>query len=244
MRGVIFQRLQEGLAASELFALATVVEGPGLGGQMLIWPGGQSLGEVGTPDLNRRAMELADQALVEMASRRHSLDQDGDSVDIFFEVFPPPPKLILVGAVHVAISLITYAKQLGFRCIVIDPRTAFATPERFAAADRLIQDWPTKALEEEGISGNTYLAVLSHDLKIDLPALEAGLRSPARYIGALGSKKTHAKRVAALQESGFSDQDIGRIQAPIGLDLGGRRAEEIALSIIAQVVAARYGRTS
>ncbi|MEE8277262.1 MAG: XdhC family protein [Thermoanaerobaculia bacterium] len=241
MHSAIFERLRRGLEQNELFALATVVAGPGVGNQILVWPGGQFLGDLGAPRLNQRASIYAEQAIPEFGSARKSFRQDGDAVDVFFEVFAPPPKLILVGAVHVAISLIAFAKLLGFRSVVIDPRTAFATAERFADADRLILEWPAEALEDEGINENTYLAVLSHDLKIDLPALEVALRSRARYIGALGSKKTHAKRVAALKEAGFGDEELGRIHSPIGLPLGGRHAEEIALAIIAQVVAARYG---
>ena len=155
---------------------------------------------------------------------------------------PPPPRLIVVGAVHVAVHLVHYARRLGFETVVVDPRTAFATPERFAHADRLVSEWPQEALPEIGLDENGYLAVLSHDLKIDVPALVWALRQPARYIGALGSKKTHAKRVTALREAGVDDAAIERIHAPIGLDLGGRRAEEIALSVMAEIVAARHGR--
>jgi xanthine dehydrogenase accessory factor len=166
-----------------------------------------------------------------------------DEVELFFDVHPPPPKLVIVGAVHVAIPLVTFARPLGFRTIVIDPRSAFATVERFAAADELLCEWPQKAMPEVGLNEASYVAVLSHDLKIDLPALEAALRSPARYIGALGSRKTHAKRLAALTEMGFAAAEIDRIHSPIGLDLGGgRRAEEIALSVIAEVVKASHGR--
>ncbi len=241
MNSEIYQRLRQGFDDDELLALATVVAGPGLGNQLLVLSDGEILGDLGRPELNRQATEYAGQLLAELASGRRTFEDDEHTVDIFFEVFPPPPKLILVGAVHVAIPLIAFAKVLGFRTVVIDPRTAFATPDRFAEADRLIQEWPAEAIHEEGINQNTYLAVLSHDLKIDLPALEVVLRSPARYVGALGSKKTHAKRVAALKEAGLSDEAIGRIRSPIGLPLGGRRAEEIALSIMAQVVAARHG---
>ena len=138
--------------------------------------------------------------------------------------------------------LIHFANRLGFRTLVIDPRTAFATPERFAHADELIAEWPQEALARVKLDAATYVAVLSHDLKIDTPALVAALDSPARYIAALGSKKTHAKRVAALREAGVADEAIGRIRSPIGLDLGGRRAEEIALSVIAEIVAASHGR--
>ena len=148
---------------------------------------------------------------------------------------------MIVGAVHAAIPLITFAATLGFRTFVVDPRTAFATPERFAHADRLIAEWPDRAFAEIALNEATYVALLSHDLKLDLPALRLTLRSAVRYIGALGSKKTQAKRVAALVEEGFTDAEIARIHSPIGLDLGGRRPEEIAVSIIAEIVAVSHG---
>ena len=139
---------------------------------------------------------------------------------------------------------IRFAKVLGFRTIVVDPREVFATRERFEGADQILVSWPEEVLPEIGLHGGSYMAILSHDLKIDVPALELALQSPARYIGVLGSKKTHAKRVAALREKGFDDEEIARIHSPIGLDLGGRRAEEIALSVIAEMVAVGHGRST
>ncbi len=167
---------------------------------------------------------------------------EGGKWDIFIEVHPPRPKLVVVGAVHVAAALVSFASTLGFRTVVVDPRTAFATPERFAHADELRTDWPGEALSALGIDENTYIALLSHDLKLDLPALEVALPSPARYVGALGSKRTHRKRVEALEEKGFSAEAIERIHNPIGLDLGGRRAEEIAVAILAEMIAVNHGK--
>ena len=192
--------------------------------------------------MNQRAALYGEQIAQSFESGRKSFTLDGDKLDLFFEVLPPAPELIIVGAVHVALPLISFAKTLGFSTTVIDPRKAFATPERFESSDRLIHAWPKEALAELTLHAATHFVVLSHDLKIDLPALEIALRSPARYIGALGSKKTHQKRVTALQEAGFSDQEIARIHAPIGLNLGGRRAQEIALAIMAQIVAVDHGQ--
>ena len=242
MQSAIYSELKSCIESGRLVVLATVIDGPGVGRQLLIWPGGQTLGDLGAPRLNQRAALYGEQIASTFESGRKSFSLDADSLEVFFEVLPPPPELVIVGAVHVAIPLIGFAKGLGFRTIVVDPRGAFATPERFSDADLLIHSWPQEALERTDLHESSHVVVLSHDLKIDLPALEVALASPARYIGALGSKKTHQKRIAALEESGFSAAEIGRIHAPIGLDLGGRRAEEIALSIIAQIVAVDHGR--
>ena len=242
MKYEVWEELTRALAAEELVAVATVVAGPGTGRQLLLRPSSAGPGGLGSAELDSAARRLAGEAFAAFSSRRATLPAGEQEVELFIEVHPPSPKLIIVGAVHVAIPLIAYARTLGFRTVVIDPRTAFATTERFAEADELIGEWPGEAMVETGLNEATYVAVLSHDLKIDLPALEIALRSPARYIGALGSRKTHAKRVAALEEKGFTAAEIGRIHSPIGVDLGGgRRAEEIALSVIAEVVRASHG---
>ena len=242
MRGDIFATLRRSIAAQELVALATVVAGPELGRQLLVWPGGQVLGDLGSPRLNQRASLYAEQLLPAQQAARKTFDCSGDTVDVFFEVVAPPLRLIVVGAVHVAAHLLHFARELGFQTVLVDPRSAFLEQERFAGANRRIGTWPKEALEEVGIDESTFVAVLSHDPKIDLPAIESALRSPARYIGVLGSKKSHRKRMSVLREKGYSDLDLRRLHAPIGLDLGGRRAEEIALAIAAQIVAVHHGR--
>lgn len=242
MLGEIYRELIACLDRRELVVLSTVVEGRGQGNELLIWPRGETLGDLGSPRLNQRAALYAEQIAPTFQSGRKSFRWDDHEVDVFFEVYPPPPELIVVGAVHVAIPLIGLAKGLGYRTVVVDPRSAFATKERFPQADEILSTWPEEAFQKIDLHESSYLAVLSHDMKIDLPALAAALRSPARYIGALGSSRTHAKRVKALQAEGFSNEEMGRIHAPIGFDLGGRRAEEIALSIMAEMVAAGHGR--
>ena len=242
MRREVWDELARALEAEELVAVATVVAGPGSGRQLLLRPAAAGPGGLGSAELDSAAERLAGEAFAAFASRRATLPAAGEEVEIFIDVQPPPPRLIIVGAVHVAIPLIGFAARLGFRTVVIDPRSAFATAERFAEADELICEWPSEAMAVTGLNEATYVAILSHDLKIDLPALETALRSPVRYVGALGSRKTHAKRIAALEASGFSAEEIGRIHSPIGLDIGGgRRAEEIALSVIAEVVKASHG---
>ncbi len=246
------QALESELASDRISTLATIVDGPGAGNQLLIRGDGSRRGDLGSPDLNTWAIWAAAHDLPDGAAGRRKIEtrngevapKEGpyEVIDVFLEAKAPRPKLIIIGAVHVAIPLVSFAKTMGFRTIVVDPRSAFATEERFAHADEILVKWPEEAFAEIGINATTSVAVLSHDLKIDVPALRAALGSPARYVGALGSKKTQAKRVAALQDDGVADEQIARIHSPIGLDIGGRRAEEIALSVIAEVVAASHGR--
>ncbi len=161
-----------------------------------------------------------------------------DELEIFVEQFRPAPTLIMVGGVHIAVALTSMAKTLGFRTIVIDPRRAFGSDNRFPHADHLLTLWPQKAFAELEITPETAVALLTHDPKIDDPALEIVLPSPAFYIGALGSRKTHAKRITRLQQKGIDAAQISRIHAPIGLNLHAQTPEEIALSVMAQVIQA------
>ena len=146
---------------------------------------------------------------------------------------------------HIAIPLVAIAKTLGYRMVVVDPREAFGSAERFPDVDRIVSAWPDKALEEIGIDVGTAVAVLTHDPKLDDPALAAALRSPAFYVGALGSRRTQEKRRERLLEAGLDEETLSRLHAPIGLPIGGRSPGEIALSIMAQIVATRNkGATS
>lgn len=157
--------------------------------------------------------------------------------DFFLNVFVPPPRLVVIGAVHISQALGPMAQAAGFDVIIVDPRTAFATPERFPSV-RLHAEWPQEILPEIGIDRYTAVAALTHDPKIDDPALTAALMSDSFYIGALGSRKTHAKRVERLRHIGFNDADIERIRAPIGIDIGAVSPAEIAVAVLAQVIAA------
>lgn len=233
--------LKLAIEQERLVLRATIVAGPGTGRQLLVSPPRATAGDLGFPELNARVTARAPDLLRTFRSERMTCELHGEGVEVFLEVHPPSPKLVIVGAVHVAIPLITLAQPLGFRSFVIDPRTAMATRERFPHADRLITEWPDVALPAVGLDEATAVAVLSHDLKLDLPALRAALASPVRYIGALGSRKTHARRLATLESEGISAAQLARIHSPIGLDLGGRRAEEIALAILAEIVAVSHG---
>jgi xanthine dehydrogenase accessory factor len=155
---------------------------------------------------------------------------------LFVEVWNPKPRLLVIGAVHTAQELVPLARAAGYEVTVIDPRTAFGTPARFPNTT-LRNDWPNEALAALAPDRRTAILTLTHDPKIDDPALEAGLRSDAFYIGALGSRRTHAKRVERLKEAGFDDAAIGRIRGPVGLAIGAQTPVEIAISIMAEITA-------
>ncbi len=159
-----------------------------------------------------------------------------EGVSYFLAVQVPPVKLVVIGAVHVSQALAPIAKLAGLDVTIVDPRTAFATAERFAGVD-LLAEWPDQALPRLELDRFTAVACLTHDPKIDDPALETALRADCFYIGALGSRKTHAARVARLEAAGFRAEAIGRIHAPIGLDIGAVSPAEIAVSILGEVIA-------
>jgi xanthine dehydrogenase accessory factor len=159
--------------------------------------------------------------------------------EVFCEVYLPAPTLVMVGGVHIAIALAAQAKTLGYRTIVVDPRRAFGSQERFPHVDQLIQAWPDEALAQIELNENTAVAMLTHDPKLDDPALLAALPSPAFYVGALGSRKTQDARRERLLAAGVDPALLSRLHGPIGLDIGAQTPEEIALSILAEVVAAR-----
>jgi xanthine dehydrogenase accessory factor len=162
--------------------------------------------------------------------------------EVFINIFNPTIRLIIVGAVHVAQPLVQMARELGYDVMIVDPRSAFATEERFGDA-AISREWPDEALPKIGMDGGTALIVLTHDPRIDDPALIAALYSDTFYIGALGSKKTHAKRVERLLQEGVPRAELDRIHAPIGLDIGAQGAAEIAVSIIAEITAVHRGKS-
>jgi xanthine dehydrogenase accessory factor len=159
----------------------------------------------------------------------------------FVEAFAAHPRLVIVGAVQVAMPLVHFARELGYETVVIDGRAAFATPERFPDADRLVVGWPDEVADEIGLGPSDAVAVLTHDVKFDEPAIVAALERGCRYVGAVGSRKTQADRRARLLAAGVSEAALGRLRGPIGLDLGGREPAETALAIMAEVVAQRHG---
>lgn len=242
----LFHSVQDAISTGRMVAIATVIAGPGLGNKLIIHAKGPPQGSLGSAKLDESVFKRVTELMVAQRSERLTIPisdtLNDETVEIFVDVQAPPAKLVIVGAVHIAIHLVTFGNALGFETVVVDARSAFATPDRFPHVDRLITQWPADALTELGLDESTCLVVLTHDEKLDNPALEVAVKSPALYIGALGSRKTHARRVTALKEMGVTDKQIERIHAPIGLNLGGRRPEEIAVSIIAQIVAVRNGQ--
>jgi xanthine dehydrogenase accessory factor len=229
----VYAALRAALDEERLVTLVTVIAGAGIGSQLLVRPDGGRVGSLGGGVLDKQTAELVRQRGDRLTSERRTLD----ALELFIETLAPRPKLVVVGGVHAAVALVSCARALGYRTYVVDPRGAFATPERFGHADAIVREWPQQALATIGLNETTYVAVLTHDFKIDVPALVTALRSPARYVGVLGSRRTHAKRVAALQEAGLTADEIARIRTPIGLDIGARTPEEIAVAIIAEIVA-------
>ena len=223
--------------------VVSVIEGPGLGWSARVLEDGRVEGMPSTVVSMDGVRDAALAALRKEASSSQTLETVDGSVTLFFEVFPRQPRLVIFGGNQTAVALVPLAKALGYHTIVADGREAFLDPERFPQADELILAWPVEAFERIGIDSSSYVCVLTHDPKFDEPALDIALRSPAAYVGAIGSKKTQASRRERLRESGLSAAQVERLHGPIGLDLGGRQPPEIALSILAEMTAVRYGRT-
>jgi xanthine dehydrogenase accessory factor len=221
-------------------ALTTVLEGAeNVGAKLLLLEDGTSQGTLGDPELDAAAVRRAGSA---MWSERSELYEVGET-KLFVDVVAPPPRLIIFGAVDFAAQLAAAAKLAGWRTFVVDPRKRFAAPERFPEAERVIAAWPDKALEElGGIDRATSIAVLTHDPKLDDAVLKIALRSEAQYIGAMGSRRAQEKRRERLLAEGLTDEELGRLAAPIGLDIGALTAAETAISIMGEITAVRRGR--
>ncbi len=228
-------RFEEVVRAGGRAAEVTVLEGASSGAKLLIEADGARQGSLGAPELDDEAARVAVELLWAETSER----KDG----LFIDVVGPAPRLIVFGAVDIAASLCSLARAAGWRPYVVDPRARFATPERFPDAEEVIAAWPEEAVAHlGGIDPATSIVVLTHDPKLDDAALLLSLASPARFIGAMGSRRAQAKRRERLVAAGVLDEEIERISAPVGLDLGGISREETALSILAEIVAARHGR--
>jgi xanthine dehydrogenase accessory factor len=194
------------------------------------------------PSLDRHVIASAHHLLANGGTCLLARPWQGGEATIFIEGFPAPRRLFIIGATHTAVALCRLAKAVGFHITVVDPRTLYATAERFPDADQIVHSWPAEALAAATLDGNACVAVLAHDPRLDLPALAQALRSKAGYIGVMGSRRTHERRIAQLRQEGFCDDDVLRLYAPIGLDIGARAPEEIALAILAEMLAVRYGK--
>jgi xanthine dehydrogenase accessory factor len=234
--------LVEAAKNPEASVVATVIAGAApLGSSVVVRENGTTENR-GVPERLREAItESARKALSRASSFSDALLTDAGEVRVLYEVFARRPTLLVFGGVHVAMPLVKLAKLLGYRTVVADGREAFLTRERFPEADELMVGWPDEVFAKAGIDSATCICVLTHDPKFDEPALDIALRSPAAYVGAIGSRKTQALRRERLAKAGFTPEEIARLHGPIGLDLGGRDPAEIALSILAEITAVRHG---
>jgi xanthine dehydrogenase accessory factor len=232
-------------------ALARVVGGPSglLGRALLVHADGSAEGSYGDgfAELDRTAAAEARAMLDAGRTGTVELAEDGTNcpggLTLLVESSVPPPRMIVFGAIDFAAALVRAGRFLGYRVTVCDARPVFTTRARFPEADEVVVDWPHRYLRGTETDGRTVLCVLTHDAKFDIPLLELALRMPVAFVGAMGSRRTHADRERRLREAGLRDEELGRLRSPIGLDIGARTPEETALSIVAEIVAARRGGT-
>jgi xanthine dehydrogenase accessory factor len=223
--------------------VVTVIRGSSelLGRQMIVKDDGQVIGSIGTGS-NREALTAAESAAHLGQSQRYTITTT-EPIEIFLDVIAPSPEVIAVGGVHIAVALTQLAKVMGYRTTVIDPRGVFGTDARFPHIDRLIHAWPDEALAQINLSRLSAVVMLTHDPKLDDPALKIALPSAAFYVGALGSQVTQEQRRQRMLAAGISETDLAKLHGPIGIDLGGQTPEEIALAVMAEIVAVRNGRS-
>ncbi len=242
------------LRAEQPVALATVIEGPNVGAKLLVTTDAEPAGSLGHPDLDR---VVARDALAELEAARSGVRSygpegqttpedliDQPTVRVFVESHAPPPQMWIFGAVDFTAALARVAKVLGYRVTVCDAREVFATRRRFPMADEVKVTWPTPVFEQHGdaLGPRDAVCILTHDPKFDVPAVQGALATRVGYIGVMGSRKTHDKRMERLAEVGVTDPvDLDRLMSPIGLDIGARTPEETAVSICAEIIARRTG---
>ncbi len=238
-----------GVAASietgEHVAVATVVRGPTHVGRHLVVRAGGTQGSLGTERLDDTVgadvLGLLESGTTGFLHYGPEGERLGADLEVFVTSFAPAPQMFVFGAIDFSAALCRAGKLLGFRVTIVDAREVFATRKRFPDADEVVVDWPHRWLGSQQIDSRTVICVLTHDPKFDVPALQAAVRTPAAYIGAMGSRRTHQDRVERLKEAGLTADDIARIHSPIGLDLGARTPEETAISIAAEIVRERWG---
>jgi xanthine dehydrogenase accessory factor len=219
-------------------AVVTVIAGPGLGAKLLA-TADEVVGSLGDAELDARAAALAR----ELIPGEESGVREAGGRALFVDVHTPQPHLLVIGAVDFTAALARLARVAGFRVTVVDARTHFATAERIPDAHEIVVAWPHDYLAEHPPDDSTYVAVLTHEPRFDDPTLTAVLKSPARYIGAMGSRRAHGERLERLRADGWTEEDLARIWGPIGLDIGAATTEETAISILAEIIAVRHGRS-
>jgi len=242
------------IAAGEPVAVASVIEGPGrVGARRVIWGDDQasatrsrSSGTLGNGDRLDAAVDDDARGMLAQGLtgvRRYGADGErlGDELAVFVHSFAPPPRMLVFGAIDFAAAVARAGKFLGYQVTVCDARGIFATPARFPEADEVVVEWPHRFLARTPVDSRTVICVLTHDPKFDVPVLEVALRTPAAYIGAMGSRRTHEDRLARLREAGLGEEELARLRSPIGLDLGARTPEETAVSVAAELIQLRWG---
>jgi xanthine dehydrogenase accessory factor len=246
--------------ADQPVAVATVIDGPGrVGARRVIWapsepaqenghgPAGQpSSGTLGSGDRLDQAVDddargMLAQGLTGVRQYGPDGERRRDELSVFVQSFAPPPRMLVFGAIDFAAAVARAGKFLGYRVTVCDARPVFATRRRFPDADEVVTDWPHRFLAKQNVDARTVVCVLTHDPKFDVPLLEVALRTPAGYIGAMGSRRTHDDRLARLREVGLTEDELARLRSPIGLDLGARTPEETAVAIAAELIQLRWG---
>ncbi len=247
--GEVWPRLGAHLRARRPVAIATVVDGPGLGRSVLVDHDGTVVGDLGEAG---RDHAVARDARGELGVARSGLrhygsrgEADATAVTVFVESFAPPPQMLVFGAVDFTAALTRVARTLGYQVTVCDAREVFTTAERFPEAHQVVVDWPHRLLELVGpsLGPADAVCVLTHDAKFDVPAIRAALATEVGYIGVMGSRRTHERRLARLAEEGITDAvDLDRLHSPIGLDIGARTPEETGVAIVAEIIALRSGR--
>ena len=253
----MYEFLRERIKANEPVALATVVDGPNVGAKLIVTTTAEPRGDLGNAELTRI---VARDSLAELEAGRSGIRNYGPegqttpedlvntpTVRIFVESWAPPPQMWIFGAVDFTAALAKVAKILGYRVTVCDAREVFATRRRFPMADEVIVSWPGPVFGERGdtLSQRDAVCILTHDPKFDVPAVQGALGTRVGYIGVMGSRKTHDKRMQRLAEAGTDQREqIDRLMSPIGLDIGARTPEETAISICAEIIARRTGKTT
>jgi xanthine dehydrogenase accessory factor len=238
----LLPRIQRAIAVEEAVVLATVLSGEHAGAKLLMSHQGLELGS-GDATLDQAVSPVLASHLRQGETGRVTVATAEGDVQVFLQAFVPPPRLYVFGAIDIARAMVRIGKFLGYRVILCDARDVFATRERFPEADEIVVAWPHRYLREADVGERDAIAVLTHDAKFDVPVLAVALETPAAYIGALGSRRTHEARLAELRRQGVAEEALARIAAPAGLDIGGRTPEETALSIAAELVALRHGRS-
>ncbi|MCE2391243.1 MAG: XdhC family protein [Proteobacteria bacterium] len=244
----LYPLLNEAIRSGEPAALATLIEGGPVGSKLLVRSGADPEGDLGHPGLNRVVARAARAELEQGLTGIRHYGPEGqarqDEVAVFIEAFAPPPRMLIFGAVDFTAALVRVAKVLGYHVSVCDARRVFATRNRFPSADEVLNEWPDELLARVGptLGPRDAVCVLTHDHKFDVPAVTGALATRVGYLGCMGSRRTHAKRVELLRSEGVTEADLGRVMAPIGLDIGSRTPEETAVAICAEIIALRTGR--